>query len=455
MKKQVRIYTLAILMQGIGSGAVMLYMNVFMTDYLLIDAALVATALLVAKFIDLFVSFITGPIVEKANFKNGTYGPWFTILKYGLFACFVLTYLDTYTLGIPELLRASLVVLAYVGYGGGMSILMIARGGLLQQMAGADMDVRNVISARTAQATAAAQIITSAIAVPMITFFAAYVGENHSYAVTIGILAILMVAGCLLMRSQAKIYDVHIPAEKRKAAPKVSLKDMFQSVAGNSQMMVLIVCMSVFYIAMQTFLAIQAYYFRNIMNDFNFMAVSMTIKTVFAFVASLFMPALGKKVGKKNAFILGLLLYAAALLGITFLGASSEYVFTFFTCVFTAAMYLFTSFGVNYFLDCGEYGYYKTGKDNRATAMAMYNIPMKIGFMGGSAIGSYGLAMIGYQVGMEITEGFVHSFMFIIGGIPAALCILGAVIFFFAYRLKDEDVAMYARENAARDKAVI
>ena len=36
---------------------------------------------------------------------------------------------------IPELLRASLVVLAYVGYGGGMSILMIARGGLLQQIA--------------------------------------------------------------------------------------------------------------------------------------------------------------------------------------------------------------------------------------------------------------------------------------------------------------------------------
>ena len=32
----------------------------------------------------------------------------------------------------------------------------------------------------------------------------------------------------------------------------------------------------------------------------------MAFPIVFAFVASLFMPALGKKVGKKNAFIFGL-----------------------------------------------------------------------------------------------------------------------------------------------------
>ena len=76
---------------------------------------------------------------------------------------------------------------------------------------------------------------------------------------------------------------------------------------------------------------------------------------------------------------------------------------------------------------------------------------MKIGFAGGSAIGGYGLAMIGYQAGMEITEKFVSDFILIIGMIPAALCIIAAVIFFFGYKLKDEDAAMYAKANIEKD----
>ena len=56
MNKEVNKYTLAVFLQTIGSGMVMTYMNLFMTDYLLITAAMVSTALLIAKFIDLFVS---------------------------------------------------------------------------------------------------------------------------------------------------------------------------------------------------------------------------------------------------------------------------------------------------------------------------------------------------------------------------------------------------------------
>ena len=86
--------------------------------------------------------------------------------------------------------------------------------------------------------------------------------------------------------------------------------------------------------------------------------------------------------------------------------------------------------------------------------MAMFNLPMKIGFVGGSAIAGYGLAAIGYQPGMEITADFTSKYMLIIGTIPAVLCVLAAVIFLVGYKIKDEDAARYAKENAERDAAM-
>ena len=135
MNKEVNKYTLAVFLQTIGSGMVMTYMNLFMTDYLLITAAMVSTALLIAKFIDLFVSLIAGPVVERENFKSGKYLPWLKIIKWVLGVSFFLTYFDTTKLGLPMWLRAAIIVVAYVGFGGGMSILMIARGGLLPRHA--------------------------------------------------------------------------------------------------------------------------------------------------------------------------------------------------------------------------------------------------------------------------------------------------------------------------------
>ena len=113
-------------------------------------------------------------------------------------------------------------------------------------------------------------------------------------------------------------------------------------------------------------------------------------------------------------------------------------------------MYLFIGFGVNYFLDCGEYGYYKTGKDNRAIAMSMYNIPMKIGFMLGGSIASYGLAFLGFEAGMVMTESFINRYMFLIGVVPAVLVAIAALIIHFGYKITDEDAAAYAKANMER-----
>ena len=68
-------------------------------------------------------------------------------------------------------------------------------------------------------------------------------------------------------------------------------------------------------------------------------------------------------------------------------------------------------------------------------------------------IGGYGLAIIGYEAGMTITPELIRGFMFIIGAIPAILCVLAAVILGLGYKITDADAIKYATANAEKDKA--
>ena len=78
----------------------------------------------------------------------------------------------------------------------------------------------------------------------------------------------------------------------------------------------------------------------------------------------------------------------------------------------------------------------------------MNNIPIKIGFAL-SAVGTFGLALIGYQAGMTATPNY-HQIHGIFGGIHCSLLLKASLVMLFGYKITDEEAAMYARENAAR-----
>ena len=111
-------------------------------------------------------------------------------------------------------------------------------------------------------------------------------------------------------------------------------------------------------------------------------------------------------------------------------------------------------FGVNYFLDAGEYGYYKTGEDNRTIAMAMFNIPIKIatmvaGTMSGLALGWINfdsVSIYGGAVTPEIQKGFLFWFTLF----PAICMFIATALVIVCYKISDKDAAFYAAENAKK-----
>jgi Na+/melibiose symporter-like transporter len=110
------------------------------------------------------------------------------------------------------------------------------------------------------------------------------------------------------------------------------------------------------------------------------------------------------------------------------------------------------------YLDCGEYGYYKSGVDNRTMAVTVMNWPTKIGFMFGGSIVGYMLAWAGYDAagGVNGAQGAfadMGKFMTTMGIIPAIGAGIAAVCIFLFYKLDDKTAAEYAKANVEREAA--
>jgi len=438
-------YTVAL---TLFSTVSMSYTNIYMTDYLLYSAALMGTTLLVGRIIDFIIGLLAGGIIEKSKLKWGKYRSWTLICQFTAFAG--TTLLFTNTSSLPTGAKVAVTIVAYILMHGSMDFLQPAQFGALSVLAGADMEARNLLSIRSAQAMAVASIVASASIIPMINFFTPIVGGANAYTVVAVLFGVLFIIGASYLAKTTAPYDLPQTGEASSHAPTPTIGQMFKSVVTNNQLLVYLLSSSLMYIGMMLMQGAMAYYFTYVLGDFLLMSVAMTATTAFAVVASVIGPKIGIKLGKKNAMVVGLLINTACLLAITFFARESLIIYIIISCINSLGMYVFSGFGPNYVIDAGEYHYYKTGIDNRALAMGLMNMPIKIGFMIGGTLAGYALQAIGYTAGMTVTSEFISKFMWIFTGIPSAFYLAGAIIMFLGYKITDEDAAMYAKANAER-----
>jgi len=131
----------------------------------------------------------------------------------------------------------------------------------------------------------------------------------------------------------------------------------------------------------------------------------------------------------------------------------SIYVFIAMNCTVAFASACYSVFGFQYLIDVGNYGYWKTGVDNRIVTQSLSNVPMKIANFIGGSIALFGMALIGYQAGQEMDADMIRKFMFMYGGIPAICNLLAFLDNLFFYKIDDKEAALYAKEIAEREAA--
>jgi Na+/melibiose symporter-like transporter len=428
------------------------FINIFLTEDLRIPMVAVGSILLVARIADFMITFSVGAIIERSNFKSGQkYLPW---LKYSPWIIYASQLLLFVPFEMPFAIRAILIVASYLLVNVTWAFVTTIQYGTLSIVAGSDMDKRNKMVILAVRLMTVAMVINSATMTPFRNLIASIVGVRYQYLVVSVIYGIFFIVASMLLANLIRPYDIP-RSENGPPRPKITIGDMVKCVVTNSQLIVNFLSTILFFLGVMAPMGIVMYYYIYVQNDpqLLLMALAQTISTLFTLVTTIVGPMIGLKLGRKKAMVLGQFLTTITSVAMALFGAIHIAVFIGITLATAIATSLYSGFGMSYIIDVGEYGYWKTGIDNRTVTMSLVNVPIKIATFIGGSVSLFGLAIIGYQPGMSASPEFIRNFMYLYGGIPAICNLLACLLNGFCYKIDDKEAALYSKENREREAA--
>ncbi|MCL2136901.1 MAG: MFS transporter [Coriobacteriia bacterium] len=442
-----------------------------------INMNLLSTAQTIARFVDLAVAIIAGGIIEKVRLNiggGGKYRPWLFIFMFVITFGIIISFNDL----APgnDLIHFIVVLVGALCVSIAMTFIGAAQFGLVPMFAGASAVDRTRLTTWNYRITTVATIFTSATGAYMLTWFGTKFAPPMNYTIMSSSFAFFYILGAVILIITAKPFDPPTPAPEagRPGAPEVKVADMIKAVATNSQLLIYLLASMFNMIGMMINMGIIIYFWQLIIPYTHgipaseafpgLYTVAQTTTTVAGLVFSMIGPEIGKKLGKDRALWIGMLVGAVSAGLNFFFGAGFWAAFVGINLLATFSGSLSAGFGINYALDCGEYGLWKTGQDHRLVIMSMNNLPMKIaGIIGGFA--TFALAAIGFDslavqgaaaqgvLPSFVDDAFVRNYMLLLMGIPAVCRLIAAILIRFFYKIKDADARMYAAENQARREA--
>ncbi|MCL1912398.1 MAG: MFS transporter [Eubacteriaceae bacterium] len=424
------------------------FINLFLTDYLLLPVPDVAAMLFVAKIIDFLASLVVGPVIEKSNMPGGKYVPWLKMARPLYYFSYIITFLP---FNMPLAARYGAVIIGHLFVKVPNAFILTARHGALMHVGGGDMDKRNKMVIASGRVSAVCSVFTSATTTPFLLLVGHLVGMKYQY------LVMSAVYGCFFFGVTNTLIYLHAPFEQERAQQndmkKASLGAMLESMASNPQLIAFILANTFSLIASEGPLQITMYYYIYIRNDPNLLlyASAQTVSMVAHLATVAIGPQIGLKLGRLKALLLSELLCAFTGVAMVLFGASSIYTFMGIKTATSFFSSINSGFLSSYIIDCAEYGYYKTGVDNRDLVQSLTNIPVKISMFIGGTVALLGLGMIGYFPGMEANAFFTSNFMLIYGGMPVLGFGLSFLINLLFYKIDDEQAEFYARANRQKE----
>ncbi|MCL1912402.1 MAG: MFS transporter [Eubacteriaceae bacterium] len=424
------------------------FINLFLTDHLLIPVADVAAMLLAAKAIDFLASFFVGPAIEKSSLPGGKYIPWLKMARPLYYSSYLVTFLP---FNMPLAARYVVVVIGHLLVKIPNAFILTSQYGALMLVGGTDMGKRNKMAIASSRMTAACAVFSSATTTPFLLL------AGHLVRIKYQFLFMAAIYGCFFFGATNTLVNLHAPFEQKRALQdekqKASLRVMLKSMVSNPQLIAFLFSHTFSLTAYGAPGQITLYYYIYIRNDPNLLlyASAQTVSMLVYLATVAIGPQIGLKLGRLKALLLGELLCVFTSVAMIFFGASSIYAFMGINIASTFFRSFISGFATSYILDCAEYGYYKTGIDARAIVQSLTNIPLKIAQFTGSTVALLGLGLIGYFPGMEASAAFSRDFMVIYGGLPAIGYGISFLINIMFYKIDDGQAEFYARENRRKE----
>jgi Na+/melibiose symporter-like transporter len=439
-KKIPWLYFIALVAQMMGNTMATTYTVFYMTERMLVPTVLTGVVLMAARIVDLIVGVVVGAVIQKVSLKHGQYRSW---LYYGPFMVSFGTALTFINFPVPIIVKAVQIFVAYICYGTGMSFIQLSQNGLLAKIAGPNMHYRITLAGKISQGQSGGRIISSLVILPLI-LLVDKLGPD-GYTVVQIIMSVCALVGQLPLFFMTKEYEQYDPEFKNRGGGSVGLITMFATVLKNTQLLLLMLADGLRYAVFMGMTALGVYYFRYVAQNMGMFTFALTVQSLCAFGAALLMPALARKIGKKNAGIVSGIFMTIFLAALAWLGMTNPMVYIICIAGYTVSNGLILACGVNLYLDCGEYQLYKTGSDAKTFTMGMYGVAIKIGFLLSTLVSTFVLEASGYS-GVTNTVDDLRKMVLLLGGVPAALT-LAYTLLMMTYGITEAKAKEYAEHN--------
>ena len=422
-----------------------LYLQVFYTDVLGINAALVGTMFLIARIVDAFTDTAMGRICDKTKAtKNGKFRPWL------LRACGPVA-LASFLMYQSSLAGASMTVkiiymfVTYLLWGSVCYTAINIPYGSMASVMSNEPDDRAALSTFRGVGSMIPQILVGVV-VPMFLYTTMEDGTKVAnasafpiIALVTAILAVVCYIVCYFMCTER----VKVSEE----AKSVSFGETVKALAGNRALIGIALVFICYLGAQMLNQTINNYIFKDYFGD----TMGLSVMNAAGFAPALILAPcavpLARKFGKRELGIFAAILGTVAFGGLFLMRTSNMWLYTIINIVGLLGFGLFNLIIWAFVSDVIDDQEVRTGKREDGTIYAVCSFSRKLGQAIASALGGWSLGWIGYVEGSLSgqTEAVRNGIYNIATLVPMLLYIAVGVCLFVVYPLSKKKV----NENTA------
>lgn len=416
-----------------------LYLQVFYTDVLGINAALVGTMFLVARVVDAFTDTAMGRIADKTKAtKNGKFRPWL-LRACGPVALASFLMYQTSLAGASMTLRVAYMFVTYLFWGSICYTAINIPYGSMASVMSSESDDRAALSTFRGLGSLVPQILIGVV-MPMFLYKKLEDGSQvvnaAAFPAAAAILAIASVACyiiCYFMCTE------RVPVTEKQE--NIFFKDTVKALFSNRALIGIVIVYVCFLGAQMMNQSISNYIFKDYFKN----TMGLTVMNAAGFAPALILAPLAvplsSKFGKKEVGVIASVMGTIAFAGLFLMRTTNMWIYVAVSIVGSLGFGLFNLIIWAFVTDIIDDQEVRTGSREDGTIYAVCSFSRKIGQAIASALGGWSIALIGYVEGAASQTAAVNNGIYTIATlVPAILYALVGAALVFVYNLNKAKV---------------
>lgn len=424
---------------NLGFFLTMSYLTFFYTDIFGISSMVVATLMLMSRFIDAFTDPLMGMIGDHTRTKLGKFRP------YIIFGAPILGIVIFLLFTAPNMSANMKIVYAYViyiAYSLASTVVNIPFQSLTPVMS-EDPYQRTVIVSWKMGMGVLSQFVITVLALPLVELFG---GGKQGWAIYGALIGILTTISFWICAWGGKPYDVCDMTEKKKK--ENPLKDLV-CLAKNKSMLMLMIAFGTDVLANATYSAVNVYYFKYVLHREDLVAAASMAILVGGLVLLPFLPALSKKIGKKKLYWIGSLFSIVPLVVTWFNPTPGVTVLMTAMAAYGVFARIPGNLGWAMLPECSDFAEWKFNKRVDGLMTSSLTFINKFGMALGGFIASFFLGLVGFVANQEQPQAVINMIVFLRFGMPV-LGYVASLISMAFYELTETKYAQIRADLDAR-----